>query len=416
MARLAVWQKKIFISAWLAYASAYLCRANLSIVLPKMIRDLNLSKINAGLIGSFFFWAYAIGQLVNGYIGDKVNSRYFVFGGLLLASFMNLMVGFSSNLVIIIILWTFNGFSLSMLWGPIIKTLSHWFPKNQRENVAVKIATSITGGYLLTWGFIGWIISITSWRWAFWLPALVVGLYSFVWLYKIRSYPHQVGLKGPNDVISKDMNTKQRSLISTKELILSEKLIWVALTCVSQGLIREGAILWGPTLLDEVFEISQTKIALFSLIIPLISLIGIIGSGYINNFFKSEKISIIFFLSSGAFCSIILFLLFGLNIYINIILLSLIVAAMYGANTMLLTIIPLKYASQNRVSGIAGFLDFSSYIGAGLSGVLLGYIIEVSSWKTVIIFWSIISIFGIITILKSLYSKNYNQGEINNGR
>ena len=370
MNRLSNWRKKIFITSWLAYALAYLCRANLSIVLPKMIKALNLNKVNAGLIGSFFFWAYAIGQLVNGYIGDKVDSRYFVFSGLLLAAIMNLLVGFTTNLVVIIILWTFNGFSLSMLWGPIIKTLSHWFPKEKRNNVAVKISTSITGGYLLTWGFIGWFISFTSWRWAFWIPAIVVGVYSFVWIINIRSYPDEMGFENPNDVIKSNRSYEQKIIISIRKLILSEKLIWVALTCATQGLIREGVILWGPTLLSDVFNINQKKIAVFSLTIPLMSLIGIIGSGYINKMFKSEKMTILFFLGGGAGGLIILVLLFGYNIYINIFLLSLIVAAMYGANTILLTIIPLKYAVQNRVSGVAGFLDFSSCMGAAMAGVL----------------------------------------------
>jgi len=407
--RLSYWQKKIFIISWFAYALAYLGRANLAIALPKMINTLNLSKTNAGLIGSFFFWAYAIGQLVNGYIGDKVNSRYFVFCSLLISALINLLVGFTSNLVFIIILWTLNGFTLSMLWGPLIKTLSHWFSKEKRDSVAVKIATSITGGYLLTWGFIGWIIGITSWRWAFWSPAIILGTYSFIWFYKIKPYPEQIGLKGPEDVFNKDNLSKQNNLISTKNLILSEKLIFVALTCMSQGLIREGIILWGPTFLYTTFKLNQKSIVLFSLFIPFISLMGIIGSGYINKLFKSEKLSIIFFLGSGAAFLIILLLTLGINIYINVILLSFTVAAMYGANTLLLTLIPLKYTKQNMVSSIAGFLDFNSYLGAAFSGVLIGYIIDISRWSIVIIIWLIVAIFGIISTSISLNSKNNSQ-------
>ncbi|MHB8063368.1 MAG: MFS transporter, partial [Ruminiclostridium sp.] len=166
------WQFKVFALCWAAYASAYLCRTNLSIALPDMMESFRWSKTSVGLIGSAFFWAYAIGQLINGYIGDKVQTRKFIFFGLGTASLINIVVGFSSNLWLVIILWAANGFLLSTLWGPIVKTISVWFSSSQRNKVAIGMSMSMIGGYLLSWGLVGIIVAFTSWSWAFWIPGI----------------------------------------------------------------------------------------------------------------------------------------------------------------------------------------------------------------------------------------------------
>lgn len=372
-----------------------------------MVEDLALNKTGAGLIGSAFFWSYAIGQLINGNIGDRVNSKIFIFIGLIAAAFINITVGFSSSLIVIVILWLFNGFFLSILWGPIVKTLSCWFPVEKSNKIAVGISTSMIGGYLFTWGFVGKIIGYTSWRWAFWIPAVIVLIYSFFWIFQMKSHPRMVGFESPNDNLKKTEEKKEenkdKEISSLKKIIIESKLWLVAFGCIAQGVIKDGITLWGPTFLKEVHGITQNTLSYFSLIIPLLSLGGILTAGFINKKMASkEKKSIIFLMTGAAVIFIILFFTYKTSLYINAILLGLGSALMFGSNTLLLTIIPLNYARQNRVSGVAGFLDFCSYMGAALAGILAGFIVDKLGWGVVIVLWIILSIVGIITMFISL--------------
>lgn len=401
------WQKKIFILSWIAYASAYLSRTNLSIALPEMINSLGFNKANVGLIGSSFFWSYAIGQLINGYIGDKVKSRFFIFLGLLISSIINLVVGFSSNLILIIILWAFNGFFLSTLWGPIVKTLSFWFPHEKRTRIAVGIFTSMIGGYLFTWGLIGRIIAYTSWRWAFWIPAGFVFTYSLIWVWKMRNHPKEVGLTSPNDLVNSRTKEEKDNALSLVKLIFNYKLWLIAFTCFAQGVVKEGITLWGPTFLKDTHHIDQATLAVFSLVIPLMSLLGIMGAGFLNEKLNSwEKNSIMILMAGAILNFFVLYKFFKVNVYINVLLLGLGAALMYGSNTILLTIIPLNFAKYNKVSGVAGFLDFCSYIGAALAGVLAGFIVDKYGWGMVVILWIALAIIGVISIFMArLYER-----------
>ena len=79
-------------------------------------------------------------------------------------------------------------------------------------------------------------------------------------------------------------------------------------------------------------------------------------------------------------------------------------ALMYGANTLLLSVIPMDYAKYNKTSTVAGFLNFSCYMGAGISGVLIGAISDYWGWNGILIIWILMAVLGVIMILHSSLS------------
>lgn len=122
------WQTRIFIACFIAYTAAYICRVNLSIAIPGIQSEFGFSNASIGLISTSFFWVYALGQLINGFVGDMVSSRTFIFVGLTASALINIAFGLSSVLWMMVLLWSVNGIFQSMLWAPMIKTLSNWFP------------------------------------------------------------------------------------------------------------------------------------------------------------------------------------------------------------------------------------------------------------------------------------------------
>ncbi len=66
-----------------------------------------------------------------------------------------------------IILWVFNAFAQSTLWGPMVKSLTFWFEYEKRSKIAIGISTSMVGGYLLAWGISGIVVSRLRWNFAF---------------------------------------------------------------------------------------------------------------------------------------------------------------------------------------------------------------------------------------------------------
>ena len=70
---------RIIFICWLAYTAAYVGRLNYNASIVALIADLGVTKAEAGLVSSFFFFAYGAGQLVNGILSKKYNAKIMIF-------------------------------------------------------------------------------------------------------------------------------------------------------------------------------------------------------------------------------------------------------------------------------------------------------------------------------------------------
>ncbi len=96
----------------------------------------------------------------------------------------------------------------------------------------------------------------------------------------------------------------------------------------------------------------------------------------------------------------------NISVIIFVLVIGGISGAMFGANSMLLGAIPMKYAKNGRASSTAGFLDFSSYVAAGISATAIGLLANTLEWTVVIIVWISVAILGAILIAISKYYDN----------
>jgi OPA family glycerol-3-phosphate transporter-like MFS transporter len=403
-------QRRVLLLCWVAYALAYVARVNLSVAIPDLQTALQLDKAQVGLIGSLFFWVYGIGQLVNGTLGDRFSSRIFIAVGLGVAGLANLLFGLSSGLFLLLVFWSLNGFFQSMLWGPISKSLSVWFSHVQRGRVIVAISTSMVAGYLLAWGGGGLLVSLAGWRWAFLVPGAALLLFVPVWLRWKLDHPRHIGLDSPNphawEPVASDAtgvldgaavpdataattapSTPAKPLPLTA-VIVKYRLWLVVVACLAQGTVKEGIGLWAPSFLSETLGIPLSDTLVVLLAIPLMNFAGILLAGWLNRAFGHREKSAAAVLFGIAFLSSIgLLLSGGSRPAATLVFLGLSSAAIYGVNTLLLGVLPLGFAKENKVSSVAGFLDFSSYLAAGFAAVLTGFLADRFGWNSVLFLW-----------------------------
>ncbi len=145
-------QYKIFKkNAWIVllafsvlYCILYCGRLNLQYTMPAMMAEEGWTELDLGILSSVLFWTYGIGHLFNGRLGEIFGVNKFIIAGMFMAAAANIFIGFSSSIVIIAILWGFNGYFQSMLWSPGIALLSNWWPSDQR-GFATGFANAFSG-------------------------------------------------------------------------------------------------------------------------------------------------------------------------------------------------------------------------------------------------------------------------------
>ena len=79
-----------------SYLAVYFARNILGAVTPKMI-GVGFTEEYIGKLSSIYFIFYAVGQLINGAIGDKIKAKYMISFGLLLSGITNIMFSFITS-------------------------------------------------------------------------------------------------------------------------------------------------------------------------------------------------------------------------------------------------------------------------------------------------------------------------------
>lgn len=418
-ATLRSWQRRIFVTCWLTYASFYLCRVNLSVALPAIQEEFGWSKAQVGLVGSALFWAYACGQFINGQLGDRWRARSFVAVGLLASVALNVAFGFAASLPLMVILWAANGYFQSTGWGPIVRIISRWFGAARRGHLSALLGPSYVLGHVGSWLLAGWLVARWGWRTAFWIPAALVALSALHWTVRIRNTPQDVELAPPlgaNDTLPSGAASGSESLARGEPLwggspaergglqevlhrtFAHPRLRWGALTRMAHGFVQGSAILWVPTYLLEVLKMDIGAAAMSAVVLPLCGLAGVIVAGWASDrFFRSRAAPMTALMMAGLAASVVAsrFLAPLGGPALAVALLGLMGAMSYGANSVLVAVLPLSLSGEGGVSSAAGFIDFAGYVGAGISGLLIGALVDGWGWDAVFVCWAVVALLGV---------------------
>ena len=396
-----LWQRRILLLCWLTYALSYLCRTNLSVALPEMTKEFHWSASLAGLIGSVFFVTYGAGHLLGGIIGDHIPPKKLICAGLFGTSICNLLMGTFPVYAMLLLTWAVNGLFLSMIWGPVVRIIAIWYPPADRNTPAVLVTFSSLAGYMISWAGLGILSHYTSWEFIFFLPGIVTLLFSFWFFWKMNDQPTSLGLI--NYSSEGTQNTKTETTVSGSitfwTVIRKNHLLFFCLAASIQGIIKDGITLWAPSILTSFYHSSQAVISLASSLIPLFSMPGVFLAGWLIDKSKGrEKQPALLLFGATAGCVLLLFLEMGSWLWLDVVLFGLISSLLYGINTILLTFLPLRFASAGRTSSVAGLLNFSAYLGAGCSGILSGAMTDRFGWNSTILLWTILCVVGIFSI------------------
>ena len=108
-----------------SYLAVYLARNILSAVTPAIVKAGSFTTEQIGVLSSAFFIAYAVGQLLNGLLGDRIKAKYMISFGLLFAGVAHLMLPFvTKNWPVSFISDALTGLFLSMIYAPMTKVVA----------------------------------------------------------------------------------------------------------------------------------------------------------------------------------------------------------------------------------------------------------------------------------------------------
>lgn len=372
-------RKTVFAACWITYVVAYLCRVNFSSAMLKLSQEMQVNSAQLGAVGSAFFVVYALGQLVNGYIGDKISPYKFVTIAICGTGLLNLAVSLVDSYLPLLALWTLNGYFQSMLWGPLMRILSQRFDAADTVRVSAGMSMSMVVGYITSWAVFGRSFLYRPWQVYFFVPSLLALGAGVMWLVSLRR-----GSAGP-PAGAKTRGAPPGRLLG---IVRGQRLWLVALVCLCMGLIKESLSLWAPLLLTEMLGIGTEDSLLLVVVIPVANLLGILLAGKLMQCQNDVKRTLFSLFLAAFFCSASLFFLYRVSPLASVLAIAAVSGLMYGCNSLLLSYLPISFGGANIVSTLVGMFDFSSYMGAAMSSVLLGFALESKNYPAVFGAWA----------------------------
>lgn len=153
------------------YFASYITRINYGAVISEIVRAEGLAKDAVSLAVTGLFVTYGVGQLISGFLGDRIAPKYLITGGLVLASAMNFLLPLNANPYYMLVIWCINGLGQAFMWPPIVKLLSGYLNDKEYSRATVIVSWGSSGGTIAIYLIAPLMISLAGWRSVFYLCA-----------------------------------------------------------------------------------------------------------------------------------------------------------------------------------------------------------------------------------------------------
>ena len=364
---------------WAAYTAAYVARLNYNASIVEILAQLNVTKEAAGTVSSFFFFAYGAGQLVNGLLSKRYNTKYSVTFALVASCIINLGMTFCNGIGAMKILWLFNGVFQSILWSSHIKTLSDKIADDKLPKAVMVMSTTVASGTFTAYGLSALFSALNmSWTSIFYVASAIVGAISVLWFAGISTI--QKSAKK-----SEVAENKMQNKLSVTPLLVFTVIV-ILVSAVTNGFIKDGITTWVPSILKENFGMPSSLSIIVTLLLPIVS---IFGASLVKTMHKRQKnenvLNGIYYFVAMILAGLILLTINLKSAPLTLILFGGIACLMSAVNNVITSVVPL-YSRDKIDSGLsAGLLNTFCYIGSTLATSLLGKIADTKGWNDVFI-------------------------------
>lgn len=393
-------RNRTFWGATAAYSLFYLCRLSMGVVKKPLIDEGLFSAAELGVIASAFYFVYAIGKFVNGFIADYCNVRRYMATGLAISSVINLLMGLIglSNgyagfptyavYLIFIFLWGINGWVLSMGSPSGIVSLSRWFPQSRRGTYYSIFCSTPYIGEALSMVLTGSIVAAFGWEYGFIASALGGFVGVGLILLSVSDTPQSKGLPSVQELSGEEI--KPIDKLPTREIqkfVLKHPAIWIiAVSCAFINLTKYGIMEWGVLYLQGAREYSLESASWIIGFSAIFAIVGTVGAGWLSDVvFKGDRVKPALISGFISLAALALFLLVDGSKWVMaafVSVFSLAVGVLYCivSGLMAIDIVPRK-----ATGAALGIVGISSYMTIGIQNIVSGLLIDRFATETVTI-------------------------------
>ncbi|ULX54202.1 MFS transporter [Cupriavidus taiwanensis] len=287
---------RIFLIMLLLTAINYIDRASLSVALPLIAPEFNLSPALEGLMLSAFFWSYALMQIPAGVLLDRYHTRGIIATATVAWGAFQALGAASHNWIVLLFTRMGLGVSESPIMPAGAKLIGTWLTPHERGRGAVLVdggapLGSALGAILIS-GLIAW---FGSWRIAFVIAGVGTMLAGVLaWRY-IRNHPSDhpgVNAAELEHITRGNARASAAAArVPLRELVRDRSVLamFAGYSCILA--VFYGLLTWMPSYLHKAHGFNIAAMGGATFIIFMSGFVGELIGGYIGDRWKASGAS-----------------------------------------------------------------------------------------------------------------------------
>lgn len=412
-------QISLILLCWVLYLTSYVAKYSYTANINPIMSFYAVSKSEAGLISTLFFFAYGAGQIINGLLCKFYNKKYVISGAMIISAIVNGIIFFQPPFAYIKYFWLINGLAQSFLWSSLMVVLSDNLDDALLGKAVFAMATTVPIGICIAYGCSALFLNSGTnfYKYSFLLGTITALIIAIVWISFYSSL-----------TVKKDKVTnvlKNTSISKNGEKVKVDKsfiILFVSLCIIAVmiNFVKDGINTWFPTILKETFGLGDSLSVLLTFALPMCGVFGAVVALGFNKIFKDyiQLLGVLFVFTSILIgISLILFAQSSKAILVLIFVIvcfALLACLLSSSNNVVTTIAPLYLRRKMNSGFTSGIINGCCYLGSTLASYLFGLIAENSGWNVVFIVALFIclipvlymAIYSVIKIFKKEKEKN----------
>ena len=370
-----------------SYFAVYIARNILGAVTPQMV-EAGFSEAYIGRMSSLFFVAYAVGQLINGAIGDKITAKYMICTGLLGAGVMNFLFAHASTTPLMaMVVYGLTGYFLSMIYGPMTKVVS--------ENTEPIHATRCSLGYTFASFFgspgAGLLAATLVWQSVFVVSGGVLTLMAVTGFVFFTAFERQGNVKY-------GQYKAEKKGTGNVKVLIKHRIVKFSCISILTGVVRTSVVFWLPTYIAQHLGFSaKTAVSIYTGATLVISMTSFVAVFIYERLHRNMDKTILLMFSNAAVFFTLTYLV--KMPAVNMICIVLAIMSSNGAATMLWSRYCPSLRDTGMVSSATGFLDFLSYMAAATANLIFANAATTIGWGLLILVWVGLMLVGVAIAL-----------------
>jgi ACS family hexuronate transporter-like MFS transporter len=264
----------------------YLSRSSLSVAMPTLTKELNISTQEYSYVVAAFQAAYTIMQPLAGYVldalGTKIGFAIFALGW----AGANMLHGFAQGWLSLAFFRGLLGLAEAAVIPAGMKTSAEWFPDKERSVATGWFNAGTAVGAMLAPPLVVWCMLHMSWQAAFVITGGLSLFWVALWLicYKPPNQHHRI-TDEERAYIEAGQDTSPQPKTSWKSILTTRRFWGIAIPRFLADPAWGTFNFWIPLYLSTVRHMSLKEIAMFAWLPFLAADLGSILGGYLSPFF-----------------------------------------------------------------------------------------------------------------------------------